>query len=258
MTDADYQFVLLGQPEPFEPYLSGEIRKNGSLLLISEQDIPRSDSSLLAAFLTVRKPSVVFFAPGTKGAQVKYATSVYEAITHALQDTDSLLVSWHDTKTPFPLNENCHCLTFELPQLLISPDNRNFVTDWIEIFLNRKRVVVKEDDYVDLIDSRLLSLMSVKAALKALSNPDLCGSCRISANGTPLRSEVIEYIRALLSKILPDRHLAKVQFQQLQIPHPEEEPGNLAFQETFEVILPKWHSCVEETTAAYLAHHKLI
>lgn len=171
MTDADYQFVLLGQPEPFEPYLSGEIRKNGSLLLISEQDIPRSDSSLLAAFLTVRKPSVVFFAPETKGAQAKYATTVYEAISHALQDTDSLLVSWHDTKMPFPLNENCHCLTFELPQLLISPDNRNFVTDWIENFLNRKRVVVKEDDYVDLIDSRLLSLMSVKAALKALSNP---------------------------------------------------------------------------------------
>lgn len=168
--------------------------KNGSLLLISEQDIPRSDSSLLAAFLTVRKPSVVFFAPETKGAQAKYATTVYEAISHALQDTDSLLVSWHDTKMPFPLNENCHCLTFELPQLLISPDNRNFVTDWIENFLNRKRVVVKEDDYVDLIDSRLLSLMSVKAALKALSNPDLCGSCRISANGTPLRSEVIEYI----------------------------------------------------------------
>ena len=132
------------------------------------------------------------------------------------------------------------------------------MTDWIEIFLNRKRVVVKEDDYVDLIDSRLLSLMSIKAALKALSNPALCGSCRISANGTPLRSEVIEYIRALLSKILPDRPLAKVQYQQLQTSHPAEEAGNLAFQETFEVILPKWHSCVEETTAAYLAHHKLI
>lgn len=258
MTEDSYQFALLGQPEPFEPYLSSEIRKNGTLLLISEQDIPRSDSSLLSAFLTVRKPSIVFFAPETKGAQVKYATAVYEAISHALQDSDSLLVSWHDTKALIPLNENCHCLTFELPQLLISPDNRNFVTDWIEIFLNRKRVVVKEDDYVDLIDSRLLSLMSVKVALKALSNPDLCGSFRISANGTPLRSEIIRHIHALLTKILPDRPLAKVQFQQLQTPHPAEEPGNLAFQETFEVILPKWQSCVEETTAAYLAHHRLI
>lgn len=258
MTDDSYQFVLLGQPEPFEPYLSGEIRKNGSLLLITEQDIPRSDSSLLSAFLTVRKPSVVFFALETKGVSAKYAPIVYEAISHALQDSDSLLVSWNDTKTPIPINENCHCLSFELPQLLISPDNRNFVTDWIEIFLNRKRVAVKEDNYVDLIDSRLLSLMSVKAALKALSNRDLCGRYRISANGTPLRSEVIEHIRALLTKILPNRPLAKVQFQQLQTPHPAEEPGNLAFQETFEVILPKWRSCVEETTAAYLAHHKLI
>lgn len=258
MTDADYQFVLLGQPEPFEPYLSSEIRKNGSLLLISEQDIPRSDSSLLSAFLTVRKPSIVFFVPETKGAAAKYAPIAYEAISHSLQDSDSLLVSWHDMRASIPLNENCHSLMLELPQLLISPGTRNFVTEWIETFLTRKNVIVREDEYIELIDSRLLSLMSVKAALKALSNPDLCGSYRISANGTPLRSEVIGLICSLLKKILPGRPLAKVQFQLLQTPHQIEEPGNLAFQETFEVILPKWHSCVEETAAAYLANHKLI
>lgn len=258
MTDADYQFILLGQPEPLEPYLSGEIRKNGPLLLISEQDIPRSDSSLLSAFLTVRKPSIVFFVPESKGVMAKYALIAYEAAAHALQDSDSILVCWRNANMPIPLDENCHSLTFELPQLLISPDHKNFVTEWIETFLTKKRVIVREDDYIDLIDSRLLSLVSVKAALKALSNPDLCGSYRISANGTPLRSEVIEHIRALLTKILPDRSLAKVQFQQLQTPHQAEEPRNLAFQETFEVILPKWHSCIEETTAAYLAHHKLI
>lgn len=257
MTD-DYRFAVLGATSRFEPYLSNECRKYAKLWHPSEQELPLSDPGVSAAFLSVYKPNAVFYAPKEHTGKTKFNYSILPALSHGLNTSEGLLVTWLNHNDPAPEFIDCKALIIRLPEVFYCSGQKNFITEWIDLLLTKKRLTYKESGPVQLIGRHLLMLMTVHAALRCLANPRLCGIYTLAATGIPQRREVIEFMHSTLARLLPHKEIAKISFTG-NVPHlsTEIKDDNTIFMENFGVILPHWQNGVEETIVAYLCARRL-
>ncbi len=257
MTSSDYRFTLIEESEVFEPYLSAEIKKKALLWKPSEFELPQNDPGLAAAFFTLTKPHALFYVPKLLTHSSAHKNNHYlAALSHALSTRNGLLVSWLLPGEDAPHFIECEHLLIRLPDVFYCSSSKNLVTDWIDKILSRKRISVSGNKPLRLIGRHLLVQMTVAAALKCLANPGFDGVYSLAANGETSLFDLINFIRSVLKRLLPNHKLAEISFSCEQ-PLQMRQNLDTAFMENFNVILPSWHNGVEETIVAYLLNRKL-
>lgn len=254
MKEQDYQFLILGNFSPFEPFLTHELSKRARLLVPTPEELPLNDPGLICAFLTIRNPDAVFYGPNLRQSTEKGSHAIIDACAHALQTKESLLVSWSSSNEVVCQNRRARSLFLILPEIIFTPYRKNFISECMKQFLVRKRIQFKDAKRTSLIGTRLLSKMLAHSSFRCLANPELCGQYRLQACGSPTKTEIAERIYGTMRKLLPEQPLAKAEFLGInEGPRSEDALGsNEEFMMNFNFILPSWQQQIDEAVAYQL------
>lgn len=154
------------------------------------------------------------------------------------------------TKQQEPVNILCFCLTD-----LLDPKGTNTITAFLEECLKTRKPKIPFQESFYPLNCRNAAKLLLRATMMCYWEPTLSGFYDLGPNGTPAFDEVLDFALQSAKKLRPDLTWAKnFDFKNSFDLPPHRQPDLLAFQDSFEIVLPDWKDCVLETVSGYVAN----